>query len=102
MRAQGPVQKPVWPGMSGGRYKPLTDHEVERIHQSSLDLLENVGIADPTEAWRDRVLEAGGWMKKDNRLCFPRALVRRANASKAQGLDVCVAVISLSLASEGG
>ena len=46
--------------MEGGRYRPLSDHEVERIHPTSLDLLQRIGIAEPSAAWRDRVLPAGG------------------------------------------
>ncbi|MGD8465734.1 MAG: hypothetical protein PVI09_17875, partial [Anaerolineae bacterium] len=51
---------PIWPGMEGGRYKPLTDRDVERVHAASLDLLEQVGLAGATDAWRDRVVAAGG------------------------------------------
>lgn len=66
---------PIWPGMAGGRYKPLTDREVERVHAASLDLLEQVGVADPIDEWRDRVVGAGGWLDDTGRLCFPRGLV---------------------------
>ena len=88
MRAEGPRQAPVWPGMEGGRYKPLTDHEVERIHHASLDLLENIGIADPIDEWRDRVVAAGGRMTETNRLCFPRDLVEDCIAMAGRGFTV--------------
>ena len=39
-------QRPVRPGMVGGRYKPLTQSEIERIHHTVLDLMEQVGFAD--------------------------------------------------------
>ena len=35
----------VRPGMEGGQYKPLTDRDMQRIHQTALKLLETVGIA---------------------------------------------------------
>jgi len=80
---------PIWPGMVGGRYKPLTDREVERIHAASLDLLERVGIADATDEWRDRVVSAGGWLDDAGRLCFPRALVEDCIALAGRNFTVC-------------
>ena len=34
-------------GLMGGKYKPLTDHDGEQIHQTALDVLENIGMGDP-------------------------------------------------------
>ncbi len=42
-----PPTSAVRPGMTGGRYKPLTEREIERIHQTALDVLENIGMGDP-------------------------------------------------------
>ena len=39
-------EKAVWPGMSGGRYKPLTDNDVQQIHNAVLDVLEQIGLAN--------------------------------------------------------
>lgn len=33
--------KAVRPGFIGGQYKPLTDREMERIHHTVLDVMEN-------------------------------------------------------------
>jgi trimethylamine--corrinoid protein Co-methyltransferase len=74
--------------MVGGRYKPLTDREVERIHAASLDLLEQVGLADPTDAWRNRVVGAGGWVNEAGRLCFPRSLVEDCVAVAGRSFSV--------------
>ena len=40
-----PSERPVWPGVEGGRYRPLTERQVERVHRTALDLLERVGLA---------------------------------------------------------
>ena len=40
-------QRPVRPGMVGCRYNPLTQSDIERIHHTVLDLMEQVGFADP-------------------------------------------------------
>ncbi len=72
---QQSTQPPVWPGIVGGRYKPLDQQSMERIHQTALSLLENVGMADATPSMIEIVSEAGGWLAEDGRLHFPRALV---------------------------
>ncbi len=66
---------PIRPGMSGGWYQPLTPHELQRIHRTSLDILENYGMADPINVCRELVIAKGGRINKRGRLCFPRALV---------------------------
>ena len=38
--------RPVSPGMESGRYKPLSDSDIQQIHQTALRLLEEVGLAD--------------------------------------------------------
>jgi trimethylamine--corrinoid protein Co-methyltransferase len=75
-RAPGPGgSAPVWPGLVGGRYQPLTHPEMERIHRTVLDVLEQIGIADPTPSMVELVTAAGGWLDEDGRLHYPRSLV---------------------------
>ena len=49
------TQEAVKMGLMGGKYKPLTGHDIEQIHQTALDVLENIGMGDPIpefkEAW---------------------------------------------------
>ena len=70
-----PDERPVWPGVEGGRYRPLTDRQVERIHETALDLLDRVGLASAIPSMVERVLEAGGRLTETGRLLFPRGLV---------------------------
>ena len=70
-----PGTAPVRAGLIGGSYQPLSQQDIERIHRTSLDVLENYGLADPIDSCRDLVLEHGGWINKRGRLSFPRALV---------------------------
>jgi trimethylamine--corrinoid protein Co-methyltransferase len=65
----------VGPGIPGGRYKPLSDRDVERIHETALDLLEQVGMANPLPILKEHALARGCWIDDYNRLCFPRGLV---------------------------
>ncbi len=74
-RASGAGSKAIAPGLSGGAYKPLSDHDVERIHQTALDVLETVGIADPLPEMLDVALAKGCRLNEHDRLCFPRTLI---------------------------
>ncbi|MDX1576808.1 MAG: trimethylamine methyltransferase family protein, partial [Kiloniellales bacterium] len=70
-----PGARPVWPGVEGGRYRPLTEREVTRIHETALDLLERIGLASAIPSMVERVVAAGGRLTETGRLLFPRALV---------------------------
>ena len=74
-RRARPVKAVVGPGLPGGVYKPLSDRGVERIHNAALDLLEQVGMANPLPILKDHALAKGCWIDEYDRLCFPRALV---------------------------
>ncbi len=64
-------------GLVGGQYKPLTDREVERIHEASLAVLERTGVqVDEPEAL-ELFKEAGADVQQ-NRVRLPRALVEDA------------------------
>ena len=67
--------RPVRPGMEGGRYKPLTDADVLKIHHAALDARENIGFADATPSGIEYMTKAGAVLRSDGRLVFPRALV---------------------------
>ena len=38
--------KPVKPGEKGGRFKPLDEKDMKRIHDTVLKVLETIGLAD--------------------------------------------------------
>lgn len=67
--------RPIRPGMEGGRYKPLADNDLERIHEAALTLLETVGFANPIPSGLDVMTRAGAELGDDGRLRFPRRLV---------------------------
>ena len=67
--------RPVRPGLSGGRYRPLTDKDVHYIHESALELLETIGLGNPTVSCSYLVTKAGGFVNEHGRLCMPRSLV---------------------------
>lgn len=71
-------------GMPGGRYRPLSDADVERIHSAALDVLERIGLADPIDEILAYALPAGCTLGDDGRLRFPRALVEDMIAVSAK------------------
>ncbi len=75
-----PSEAPVKAGFSGGRYLPLTETEVVRIHHAALDILEQVGLARAIPSCIELVTERGGSLTEDGRLLFPRAMVEDAVA----------------------
>jgi len=67
--------RPIKAGMSGGRYNPLSDDDVARIHEAALCALEEIGLIDAPQSGVDYMTKAGAIMGDDGRLKFPRALV---------------------------
>ncbi len=64
-------------GLVGGRYKPLTDGDVKRIHEASLAILKRTGVqVEEPEALR-LFTEAGADMD-DNRVRLPQSLIENA------------------------
>jgi trimethylamine--corrinoid protein Co-methyltransferase len=74
-RAAGVRGQAVQPGMVGGTYRPLSDQDMGRINDTALDILENIGIADPIPEILHYALPGGCFLGNDGRLRFPRALV---------------------------
>ncbi len=74
----------VRPGLEGGRYKPLRDEDVLKVHEAALTLLETVGLADAIPSCVELVTNAGGRLDEKGRLLFPRALVEDTIANAAR------------------
>jgi trimethylamine--corrinoid protein Co-methyltransferase len=70
--------------MQGGAYKPLSDHDIQRIHTAALDVLERIGIGDPIPEILDAALPKGCVLGDDGRLRFPRALIEDVIAGSAK------------------
>ena len=67
------------PGLEGGQYKPLTDADVQRIHDAALSVLERTGV-ELLESECRHILKQGGARvdKARDRVFFPRQMVERA------------------------
>ena len=76
--------RPIWPGIEGGTFRPLTDSGINRIHGAALDALEQIGIADAPESGIETLTGAGAILGDDGRIRFPRALVEDTVATAAK------------------
>jgi len=65
----------VRPGMLGGKYRPLLDSDLPRIHAAALTLLETVGFGSAIPSCIEAMTARGCWMNDKGRLCIPAALV---------------------------
>jgi trimethylamine--corrinoid protein Co-methyltransferase len=81
--------RPIRPGMEGGRYRPLTDAQMQRIHEAALTLLEEVGLADAPASGIEILTGAGAILGTDGRIRFPRALVEDMLAVAAKDITLC-------------
>ncbi|MCB4379595.1 trimethylamine methyltransferase family protein [Synechococcus sp. MU1644] len=81
--------RPVRPGLEGGRYNPLTDAEVQRIHTAALDALETIGLADAPPSGVEYLTNAGAILGEDGRIRFPRALVEDTIARANRSITLC-------------
>ena len=72
----------------GARFAPLSDSDVVRIHHAALDLLERVGMAQPTDRVRDLAVACGCTVSETGRLLFPRSIVEDALARAATSVVV--------------
>lgn len=68
-------KRPIRAGLSGGRYKPLTEENVKRIHEAALDALETIGLSNAPASGVEILTGAGAILGDDGRIRFPRALV---------------------------
>lgn len=65
----------IWPGILGGRYQPLKQNDIERIHTTVVDILQSVGLKGATAKCIETITQAGGQLSDTGRLLIPARLV---------------------------
>ena len=93
-RAAAAVAKPEFkvapPGLAGGRYRPLTAEQIERIYQAALVVLEETGIEVMPSPCREVWRRAGARIDADrNRVFIPPSLITAALATAAREVRLC-------------
>ena len=63
------------PGQTGGRYRPLTDRGVEKIHETAIRILSEIGMAQAPQVVIDQALDKGCHLNEAGRLCYPASFI---------------------------
>ncbi|MEL6282568.1 MAG: trimethylamine methyltransferase family protein [Pseudomonadota bacterium] len=87
--AGGGDSQAIWPGVMGGRFRPLSDRDVERVHETALRILEEIGLTSATPRCVETVTRAGGRLTDDGRLLMPASLVEETLAVAGRGFKLC-------------
>jgi trimethylamine--corrinoid protein Co-methyltransferase len=74
-RADGIRSDAVRGGLPGGSFRPLSERDMQRIHTTALDVLEQIGIGDPIPDIVEEAVPRGAVLSDQGRLCFPRGLM---------------------------
>jgi trimethylamine---corrinoid protein Co-methyltransferase len=80
--------RPIRGGMEGGRFRPLDDAGVQRIHQAALQVLAEIGLADAPASGIEAMTLAGAILGDDGRLRFPAAVIEDALAMANRDLTL--------------
>ncbi|MEM7428742.1 MAG: trimethylamine methyltransferase family protein [Pseudomonadota bacterium] len=78
--------KPVKPGFQGGRYKPLSEAEEQKIHRAALDVLANIGMGEVPQVVIDKATELGCTYDDRGRLLYSHAFVEDILAGAARDI----------------
>lgn len=109
--AQDEAPKAVWPGVTAGRYAPLSAIEADRTHGAVLELLSTLGISQATPTMIERVCDRGGTLDGNGRLIYPKGLVEEAIAgfrrnitlfARRPGMDLTVSGLKVHTSTGGG
>jgi trimethylamine--corrinoid protein Co-methyltransferase len=77
-------------GLTGGQYRPLTQDQVGRIHQSALGILEETGVrVELPEAAKVFQNAGAAWSGADHRVRIPARLVERSLGSAPSAVCLC-------------
>jgi trimethylamine--corrinoid protein Co-methyltransferase len=77
-------------GLSGGQYKPFAPEDIEKIHQTSLEVFEEVGIEVNFPAALELFREAGAEVDTASRLVkVPRRLLEQCIGEAPSVINLC-------------
>ncbi|HZF36914.1 MAG TPA: trimethylamine methyltransferase family protein, partial [Candidatus Angelobacter sp.] len=78
------AEPPVRAGLEGGRYLPLKEVDLIRIHRAALQVLEEIGLADAIPSCVEVLTKKGCTLSPEGRLLFPRGLIEDTIAGAAR------------------
>ncbi|WP_224814337.1 trimethylamine methyltransferase family protein [Hasllibacter sp. MH4015] len=80
--------RPIRPGMEGGTLKVLSEAQVVEIHDSALEALATIGLADAPQSGIDAMVAVGAVLGDDGRLRFARDVVEAALSQSARNITL--------------
>lgn len=77
-------------GLSGGHYKPLNGQDIQKIHETSLKVFEEVGVEVSFNAARELFRKAGAMVDESSRVVrVPRGLVEELILKAPSVVNLC-------------
>ena len=80
--------KPVGPGMIGGKYQPLSSDDVIAVEETIYQLLEEIGLSQAPPSGVEAMIKVGAILGEDNRLRFPRTLVKEMLSKSSRNITL--------------
>lgn len=77
-RLAKPIIDPCPPGQKGGAYKPLSEDDINKIYDTSVNLLENLGIGEVPKRLFEDLIAIGAKDSGSGRVLFPKSLIEEA------------------------
>ncbi len=83
-RAAKPVFDPCPPGQVGGAYKPLSTQGMQRIYETAVRLLEDLGVGEVPERLQKDLCAHGARDNGAGRILFPATMIETAIKAAAK------------------
>ncbi|WP_343564421.1 trimethylamine methyltransferase family protein [Kiloniella sp. b19] len=80
--------RPVRAGLPGGKFNPLSEADMKRIHEAALQALEEIGLSQAPASGIEAMTKAGAILGDDGRIRFPRALVEDMLSKAAKDITL--------------
>ena len=80
--------RPVRAGLPGGKFNPLSEADMKRIHEAALQALEEIGLSQAPASGIEAMTKAGAILWDDGRIRFPRALVEDMLSKAAKDITL--------------
>jgi len=80
--------KPVKPGHKGGNFRPLKEDDLPKIHESVLQVLEDIGMEQAIPSCIEACTSIGCKLSTNGRLLFPRAVIKETIDKAARGITL--------------
>ena len=80
--------KPIKPGLTSGRLRFFSDQQRHDIMETVYRILEDVGFGDALPSTCDYITKVGGVISAQNRICFPRSLVKDTIAKATKNITL--------------